>query len=170
MNLFLLRKFTAVSFCKISLKVLLLRLLLGSLLFAVGCNTWLYFIACNLTTDQLMLCQQLCNRPIGYSVSGLTEGLFTTKESAVHLFSLVSIVIIMWWFAIALDEKRTRQILREKTDCKQSKKRKPVLQNHRSHIQIWCGIIALKWECLEKMCSHLGNKMGVYFYPTSLYY
>ena len=38
LNSFPLRKFTAVSFCRISLKVLLLRLLLRSLLFAVGCD------------------------------------------------------------------------------------------------------------------------------------
>ena len=44
MNSFPLRKFAAVSFCKISLKVLLLRLLLGSLLFAVGCDAWLFFL------------------------------------------------------------------------------------------------------------------------------
>ena len=44
MNLFPLRKFTAVSFCKISLKVLSLRLLLGSLLFAVGCDVWLFLL------------------------------------------------------------------------------------------------------------------------------
>ena len=31
-----------------------------------------------------------------------------------------STVIITSWFAIALDEIRTRQILREKADCKQS--------------------------------------------------
>ena len=45
------------------------------------------FIAYNLTADQSMICQQLCNWPIGYSVSGLTEGLFTSKESAIRLFS-----------------------------------------------------------------------------------
>ena len=43
---------------------------------------------------------------------------------AVSYFSLQSyckvIVIIMSWFAIALDEIRTRRILREKADCKQS--------------------------------------------------
>ena len=44
MNSFPLRKFTAVSFCKISLKVLLLRLLLGSLLFAVVCDAWLFLL------------------------------------------------------------------------------------------------------------------------------
>ena len=38
LNLFPLRKFTAVSFCKVSLKVLLLRLPLGPLSFAVGCD------------------------------------------------------------------------------------------------------------------------------------
>ena len=32
----------------------------------------------------------------------------------------ISIVIVTSWFAIALDEIRTRRILREKTDCKQS--------------------------------------------------
>ena len=64
-----------------------------------------------------MICQQLCNWPIGYPVSVLTEGLFTTKESAVRLFSsrLISIVIITSWFAIGLDEIRTRRNLREKT-------------------------------------------------------
>ena len=44
MNSFPLREFTAVSFRKISLKVLLLRLLLGSLLFVVGCDAWLFLL------------------------------------------------------------------------------------------------------------------------------
>ena len=44
LNSFPLRKFTAVSFCKISLKVLLLRLLLGWLLFAVVCDVWLFLL------------------------------------------------------------------------------------------------------------------------------
>ena len=118
LNSFPLRKFTEVSFCKISLKILLLRLLLGSLLFAVDCDAWLFFIACNLTTDQLMICQQLCNWPIGYSVSGLTEVLLLRKSHQSVFSRLVSIVIITSWFAIALDEIRTRRILREKTDCK----------------------------------------------------
>ena len=60
---------------------------------------------------------------ISYSVSGLTEGLFTTKESAVHLFSF-NIVIpycnITSWFAIKLAEIRTGPILRKKANCKQS--------------------------------------------------
>ena len=62
--------------------------------------------------------QQLCNWPIGYSVSGLTEGLFTTKESAVRLFLKTRLVLDL----IQCDCKpqcyykgiETRQ---EKTDC-----------------------------------------------------
>ena len=66
------------------------------------------FIACNLTTDQSMICQQLCNWPIGYSVSGLTEGLCTTKESAVRLFSSrLDPYITTSLFAIALDKIKT---------------------------------------------------------------
>ena len=58
-----------------------------------------YFIACNLTTDQSIICQQLCNWPIGYSVSGLTEGLFTTLKSQQSVFSrLVSVIhnVVVW--------------------------------------------------------------------------
>ena len=40
-----------------------------------------------------MISQQLCNWPIGYSVSGLTGALFTTKESAVRLFSSCLVLI-----------------------------------------------------------------------------
>ena len=82
------------------------------------------FIACNLTTDQSIICQQLYNLPIGYSVSGLTEGLSTKKRVSSPSFLVWSqslIVIITSWFAIALDEIRTRRILREKADCKQSR-------------------------------------------------
>ena len=35
-------------------------------------------------------------------------------------YGLIPLVIITSWFAIALDEIRTRQILREKADCKTS--------------------------------------------------
>ena len=48
------------------------------------------------------------------------------KLQAVSCFSLQSYCTrnrsmrITWWFAIALDEIRTRRILREKADCKQS--------------------------------------------------
>ena len=48
------RKFTAVFFCKISLKVLLLRLQLVSLLFAVVCDAWLFLLlAISPQTSQL---------------------------------------------------------------------------------------------------------------------
>ena len=40
----------------------------------------------------------------------------------------ISIVIITSWFAIALDEIRTRRILREKTDCKQSSTGQTILK------------------------------------------
>ena len=35
-------------------------------------------------------------------------------------YGLIPLVIITSWFAIALDEIRTRRILREKADCKKS--------------------------------------------------
>ena len=140
------------------------------------------FIACNLTTDQSIICQQLCNWPIGYSVLfyfiyllfchtqwitsriktminrlinikfkiftllGRSDcgGEISEKPSlwGIEIFSLADggfvyykrvsspsflvwsqslIVIITSWFAIMLDEIRTRWILREKGDCKQSK-------------------------------------------------
>ena len=41
-------------------------------------------------------------------------------EKKKYVWSQSPIVIITSWFAIALDEIRTRRILREKADCKQS--------------------------------------------------
>ena len=43
-----------------------------------------------------------------------------SKRPSFLAWSQSLIVIIASWFAIALDEVRTRQILREKADCKQS--------------------------------------------------
>ena len=40
------------------------------------------------------------------------------------------IVIITSWFAIALDEIRTRRILREKADCKQSNLKPKQVKKH----------------------------------------
>ena len=42
------------------------------------------------------------------------------KNKSFLVWSQSLIEIITWWFAIALDEIRTRRILREKADCKQS--------------------------------------------------
>ena len=44
-------------------------------------------------------------------------------EKRKSLFSRLVSVIITLCFVIALDEIRTRQILREKADCKQSKRK-----------------------------------------------
>ena len=55
--------------------------------------------------------------------------LISARLGAVSYFSLqFLIVIITSWFAIALDEVRTRQILREKADCKQSISQPALLQ------------------------------------------
>ena len=101
-----------VSFCKISLKVLLLRLLLSLYIVCSWLRRVTIFIACNPTTDQSITCQQLCNWPIGYSVSGLTESLFTTKES--FLVCSQSLIVV------CNREIRTRWILREKAGCKRA--------------------------------------------------
>ena len=41
-------------------------------------------------------------------------------KSQQSVFSLLVSVIITSWFGIALDEIRTKRILKEKADCKQS--------------------------------------------------
>ena len=61
---------------------------------------------------------QLTNRLLHFC---LTEGLFTTKESAVHLFSsTLDPYIITSWFAIVLDEIKNYTDFKRKADCKQS--------------------------------------------------
>ena len=61
---------------------------------------------------------QLTNRLLRFC---LTEGLFTTKESAVHLFSsTLDPYIITSWFAIVLDEIKNCTDFKRKADCKQS--------------------------------------------------
>ena len=49
---------------------------------------WLLLVLMLMSSrNQSMICQQLLKWPKGCSVSGLTEGLFTTKESTVRLLS-----------------------------------------------------------------------------------
>ena len=82
------------------------------------------FTAYNLTTDQSSICQQLCNGLIGYSLLGLFVFVYHIRVSSPSFLvsSQSLIVIITSWFSILLDQIRTRRILREKADCKQSKK------------------------------------------------
>ena len=60
----------AVSFCKISLKVLLLRLLLGSLLFAVGCDTSLHLQSHHRPVNDMSTAVQLTNRLLRSQANG----------------------------------------------------------------------------------------------------
>ena len=70
--------------------------------------------------DDLSTAVQLTNRLLRFWADG--RFVYYKIKSQQSVFShLVSIVIIMSGFAIALDEIRTTWILREKTDCKQSK-------------------------------------------------
>ena len=129
MNPFPFRKFAAVSSCKISLKVLLLRLLLGSLLFAVG-----YFYCLqshHRPVNDLSTAVQLTNRLLRFWADGgfvyykrvSSPSFLVWSQSLIQSYCdnnvKQCIVIITSWFAIALDEIRTRRILREKADCKQ---------------------------------------------------
>ena len=69
--------------------------------------------------NDLSTALQLTNRLLRFWADG---GFVYYKRVAVHLFSSrLNPQIITSWFAIALDEIRTRRILREKEDCKQSK-------------------------------------------------
>ena len=122
MNSFSFRKFTAVSSCKLSLKVLLLRLLLGSLLFAVGCDAWLFLLlAISPQTSQLSV--NSC--AIDQSVTPFRgwRRVCLLQKSQQSVFSrLVSIPYcnnnVMVCNRAGWD--KTRRILREKADCKQS--------------------------------------------------
>ena len=184
------------SFCKIFFKVLSLSSLIGSLLFAVVCDAWLFLLlAVSLQTSQWSVNSCAIDQLIGYSFSGLTEGLFTTKELACSRLwdsgeksfskkkcekragngdrgpfsspppppfpfpksrasyfrfarfntpalyylrawhrlqksqqSVFSRLVITSWFAMQSRwmRSRTRRILREKADCKQSRSRRNI--------------------------------------------
>ena len=150
MNLFPLRKFTAVSSCKISLKVLLLRLLLASLLFAVVCDAWLFLLLAILPVVQLT------NRLLCFWADGGFVYYKTVSSPSSRLGSTTS------WFAIALDEIRTIQILREKADCKQSN---PILVyrfgaptmatgNQQKHLEFTFVIKALSFHLRTSIHAH----------------
>ena len=89
-------------------------LLLGSLLFAVGCDPWLLLL------NDLSTAGQLTNRLLRFWADG---GFVYYKRVSSPSFLVSSqslIVITTSWFAIALGKIRTRRILRKKADCKQS--------------------------------------------------
>ena len=68
--------------------------------------------------NDLSTAVQLTNRLLRFWAGG--GFVYYKRVSSPSFLRLVS-VIIMSWFAIALDEIRTRRILREKANCKQSK-------------------------------------------------
>ena len=123
MNSFPLRKFTAVSFHKISLNVLVYkRLPPGSWLFVVSCDAWLFL---SLASPPQTRQWSVNSCKIDQSVTPFLDWrrVCLLQKSPQSVFSpLVPIPYcnITSWFGIALAEIRTRRILREKADCKQS--------------------------------------------------
>ena len=85
-------------------------------------------------TREYFYCLQSYHRPVNYLSTAVqltnwllhfwaNRGFVYYKRVSSPSFLVLSqslIVIITSWFAIMLDEIRTRQILREKADCKQS--------------------------------------------------
>ena len=75
--------------------------------------------------NDLSTAVQLTNRLLRFWAD---KGFVYYKRDSIPSFLVSSqslVVIITSWFAIALDEVRTRRILREKADCKQSRERNP---------------------------------------------
>ena len=76
--------------------------------------------------NDLSTAVQLTNRLLRFWAD---KGFVYYKRVSIPSFLVSSqslIVIITSWFAIALDEVRTRRILREKAECKQSRDRNPL--------------------------------------------
>ena len=85
-------------------------------------------------TRDYFYCLQSYHRPVNYVSTAVqltnrllriwADGGFVyykrVSSPSFLVWSQSLIVIITSWFAIALDEIRTRRILREKADCKQS--------------------------------------------------
>ena len=92
----------------------------------ISFNNW----STNLRLDRLSLIFYLksyCTRNLSTRAAkpraARNEGVSPRRENKSPSFLVWSkslIVIITSWFAMALDEIRTRRILREKADCKQS--------------------------------------------------
>ena len=104
------------------LKILLLRLLLGSLLFAVGCDASLLFClqSHHGSVNDLSTAVQLTNPLLRFWADG---GFVYYKRVSSPSFLVSSQPLnhnMTSWFAIALDEIKTGRILREKADSKQS--------------------------------------------------
>ena len=65
---------------------------------------------------------QLTNRLLSFWADGGFVYYKRVRSPSFLVWSQSLIVIITSWFAIAVDEIRNRRILREKADCKQSKR------------------------------------------------
>ena len=161
MNSFPLRKFTAVSLRKISLKVLLLRLLLGSqyCLQLVATRDYVYCLQSHhrpVNNYYLSTAVQLTNRLLPFWADGGFVYYKRVSSPSSRLGSITS------WFAIALDEIRTIRILREKADCKQSN---PILvyrfgaptmatRNQQKHLEFTFVIKALSFHLRTSIHAH----------------
>ena len=71
--------------------------------------------------NDLSTAVKLTNRLLRFWADGGFVYYKRVSSPSFLVWSQYLVVIITSWFAIALDEIRTRRILREKADCKQSK-------------------------------------------------
>ena len=116
------RKFTAVSSSKLSLKVLLLRLLLGSLLFALDCDAWLFILlAISPQTSQLSVNSCAIDQSVTPFLGWRRVCLLQKSQQSV-VSRLVSIPYCNNNVVVCnrAGWDKTRRILREKADCRQS--------------------------------------------------
>ena len=104
-------------------------------MFAVGCDAWLFLLlAISPQTSQLSVNSCAIDQSVTPFLGWRRVCLLQKSQQSV--FSRLVSVIITSLFAIALDEIRTRQILREKADCKQSMSRLTL------------------YECVVNVCIH----------------
>ena len=119
-------------------------------------------------TRDYFYCLQSHHRPVNYLSTAvqLTNRLlrFWADGGFVHykrvsspcflVWSQSLIVIITLWFAIALDEIRTRRILREKVDCKQSR--------------TICVAVACVVACVQSRTVNYKNKNKKHILSTAI--
>ena len=123
MNSFPFSKFTAVSSCKLSLKALLPRLLLGSLLFAFDCDAWLFLLlAISPQTSQLSVNSCAIDQSVTPFLGWWRVSLLQKSLQQSVISRLVSIPYCNNNVVVCnrAGWDKTRRILREKADCKQS--------------------------------------------------
>ena len=94
--------------------------------------------------NDLSTAVQLTNRLLRFWADGGFVYYKRVSSPSFLVWSQYLVVIITSWFAIALDEIRTRRILREKADCKQSnRKRKERILPHDDLSNVTYNVIGL---------------------------